>query len=604
MRRRFPTDPDNCGAIDSGDNGNQRCAIDNAWTAAEVNYVVGVTVTADLLTEPNHLLTMNLESEIFNLNLDSVRYEINTERDASDLPLAAVVWRADNANVFAVTPLATLNSDGRAELTEGGALLPVTLSITVNAPPSGVPVVFNIAGTEFNEVAVYNNALSLLAPVGVNYQATIGDGLQFTVVQVSAIVNVDLTDELWTLTVTSPDESGSLPITVTASDDIVVQLGGNVNDAGASVPASAVFPEHRGVILLTIRTWLRDGASSVPLTIQPGESVEFSFAGNPAPDDINIADSNIPQSVIDAFAACSVGECPIRWQNPGPNAVSDFIVTLTSVLDFADEGSEIFNYEFGDLRPSRLGGGDVNAELPIYRLRLTNPPVGDFDSQAIEAAINTQILITVNFVPTADVADVRAELRLHFRGADVANASASGVDFRRNTPDLECTNAGVPSGVTSMCDLNSTFALVGGNAVITLFADVNLNREVQVSLFNRRVENRRVQNLPRDDLLFRDNEARIIFSPLLVHAEPLAGAQGAEGQSAFVVGTVVVSVSTPTRTEATEVTLSVGLVGCDWTASVGLFAAAGDDSNAGCYSEFRRHGNTFPPAHFVDGCEY
>ena len=62
----------------------------------------------------------------------------------------------------------------------------------------------------------------------------------------------------------------------------------------AAVPASAVFPEHRGVILLTIRTWLRDLdsngflADGVPLLIQPGESVEFSFAGNPAPDDINI----------------------------------------------------------------------------------------------------------------------------------------------------------------------------------------------------------------------------------------------------------------------------------------------------------------------------
>ena len=119
-----------------------------------------------------------------------------------------------------------------------------------------------------------------------------------------------------------------------------------------------------------------------------------------------------------------------------------------------------------------------------------------------------------------------------------------------------------------------------------------------MSLFNRRVE----ISARDDDLLFRDNEARIIFSPLLVHAEPLAGAQGAEGESAFVVGTGCCRHADEDGRHRCDF---VGrLVGCDWTASVGLFAAAGDDSNAGCYSEFRRHGNTFPPAHFVDGCEY
>ena len=112
------------------------------------------------MTEPNYVLAMNLLSNTG--NLDSDRYEINTESDASG-PLAAVEWVAANANVFAVTPRAALNSDLRAELTEGGALLPVTLAITVNAPPSGVPVVFNFQGTAFNEVAVYNNALSLLS---------------------------------------------------------------------------------------------------------------------------------------------------------------------------------------------------------------------------------------------------------------------------------------------------------------------------------------------------------------------------------------------------------------------------------------------------------
>ena len=144
-------------------------------------------------------------------------------------------------------------------------------------------------------------------------------------------------------------------------------------------------------------------------------------------------------------------------------------MTLTPVLDFADEGEvgeidesgEIFNYQFGGLRPSRLDDTDFNVQLPIYRLQLTDPPVGDFDSQNIEAAEGEVILITVNFVPTADVADVRAELRLHFRGANVANARRTG-DFSRNeltTPDLDCTNAGVPAGVTSMCDLNQYFRL-------------------------------------------------------------------------------------------------------------------------------------------------
>ena len=114
--------------------------------------------------------------------------------------------------------------------------------------------------------------------------------------QVSAIINVDLADELWTLTVTSPTRSGSLPITVASAADtngndrVVVQLGGNTGNpnANAAVPASAVFPEHRGEILLTIRTFLRNLdsngflADSVPLPIQPGETVEFSFLRNPA----------------------------------------------------------------------------------------------------------------------------------------------------------------------------------------------------------------------------------------------------------------------------------------------------------------------------------
>ena len=234
-------------------------------------------------------------------------------------------------------------------------------------------------------------------------------------------------------------------------------------------------------------------------------------------------------------------------------------MTLTPITDpdpdFVDEGNEIFNYQFGALHPPRLDDTDFNAQLPIYRLQLTDPPVGDFDSQNIEAAVDTEIFITVSFEgPAADVADVRAELRLHFRGANVANATAPGVDFRRNTPDLECTNAGVPAGVTSMCDLTGAFALNGDNAVITLFADANLDREVQVSLFNRRVE-----NSPRDDdLLFRDNEARIIFSPLLVHTGAAASAEGAEGGDAFIIGTVTVGVPSTARSEIVNVTLSVG----------------------------------------------
>ena len=530
--------PGNCGSIPSNLQ-FVRCDNSVAWTAALVNYVVGVRVTADLLNEESdYQLTMALED---NTNFDSARYEI------SDFPNSAVEWVAENVDVV-VTPLAALNSDLRAVLAEGGALLPVTLSIPIDSP-GNLPVEFNFQGAEFNEVAVYNNnALSLLAPVGVNYQATISVGQQFTVVQVSAIVNVDLADELWNLTVTSPDGSGSLPITVAVNDDIVVQLAGNT-DVPNVLPAPAVFPEHRGVISLTLRTWLRDGASSEPLPIQPGETVEFSFAANPAPDDINIAGA----------APCPTNsECLIQWQNTVAITVSEFTVALTPVLDFADEGGDIFNYEIGDIPPARLDAADTtNSRPPIYRLQLTDPPVGDFDSQNIEAAINTQILITVSFEgPAADVADVRAELRLHFRGANVANASASGVvDFRRNTPDLECTTVGVPSGVTSMCDLNSTFALDNGDAVITLFADENLDREVRVSLFNRRVE-----NSPRDDdLLFRDNEARIIFSPLLVHTGAAASAEGAEGGDAFIIGTVTVGVPLTARSEIVNVTLSVGL---------------------------------------------
>ena len=546
--------PGNCGSIPSNLQ-FVRCDNSVAWTAALVNYVVGVRVTADLLNEESdYQLTMALEDNPLNSNFDSARYEI------SDFPYSAVEWVAENVDVV-VTPLAALNSDLRAVLAEGGALLPVTLSIAINSPGE-LPVVFNFQGAEFNEVAVYTSPTPVeIDPDGSgNYRATIGDDERFTVVQVSAIINVDLADELWNLRVSLPTGSGSLPITVASavgsdgtSDLVVIQLVGNVGAENADVPASAVFPEHRGEILLTIRTFLRDreltSAASVPLLIQPGETVEFSFLGT-APTEISVA------GIVDP--ACT-SECLIRLQNTVAIAVSTLTVTLTPVPNFVDEGNEAFNYQIGDLRSGELSPADRNIEDPIYRLQLTDPPVGDFDSQNIEAAINTQILITVSFEgPAADVADVRAELRLHFRGANVANASASGVvDFRRNTPDLECTTVGVPSGVTSMCDLNSTFALDGGNgdAVITLVADVNLDREVRVSLFNRRVE-----NSPRDDdLLFRDNEARIIFSPLLVHTGAASPAEGAEGGDAFIIGTVTVGVPSTARSEIVNVTLSVGL---------------------------------------------